>query len=234
MNKPQILIMTNKEADIYTLSEHLKSSLLISIYNEINNSDLETWVDRNDKNKIKQHANFYFSDNNTNPITRNQVSDIAELVRTYTSGKNRVDRIIISSPSGYSRASGIAAAITEYLFGTAEDILKDKRYKPNTLCYNKLIRCLLSQPLTFYEAWHYLENHPIFNGQFQDCYDLEIVKVNPINEVSEDNQSLNTQTQFWLECGPWDSKCKTHNIDLDCGGDTFEETIITQIGRAHV
>ena len=227
MNKPEILIMKTKELESYILSKHLKSSVIISIYDEISNADLETRLDKSEDSRVKQKANFYFSDNNTNSITDSQASDIAEFVRKHTSSKdNLVDRIIVSSPSGYSRASGIAAAITEYLFGNAEDILTDKRYKPNTLCYNKIIRRLLSQPLSFYEAWHYLENHPIFCGHFQDCYDLEVVKVNPANEVSEDNEELNTQTQVWLECGPYDPECRTHNIDLDCGGDTFEDAII--------
>lgn len=79
--------------------------------------------------------------------------------------------------------------------------------------------------MNFYESWHYLRNHPIFNDEFEKCLDIEIVKVNPKNKTVEDDTSLNTLTQVWLECGPYSKECLTHDIDLDCGGDTFEEAI---------
>ncbi len=82
------------------------------------------------------------------------------------------------------------------------------------------------QQCCFYESWHYLKNHPIFCDEFEKCLDIEIVKVNPVNKMVEDDDSLNTLTQVWLECGPYQKDCLTHDIDLDCGGDTFEEAII--------
>lgn len=78
----------------------------------------------------------------------------------------------------------------------------------------------------FYKAWWYLVNHRLFNNDFIGCLDTEVVKVNPITNSVDDNNSKNTKVQIWLECGPWDKECRVHDIDLDCGGDTFEEAII--------
>ena len=70
--------------------------------------------------------------------------------------------------------------------------------------------------------------HPIFKGHFPACMDIEVVKVNPETEEIDDNNALNTKTQVWLENGPVDLSediIYSHDIDLDCGADTFEEAI---------
>ena len=80
--------------------------------------------------------------------------------------------------------------------------------------------------MTFYEAWHYLYKHPMFQDCFQECLDIEVVKINPETKCVDDNETLNTATEIWLECGPYYDSMGTHDIDLDCGGATFEEAII--------
>ena len=89
--------------------------------------------------------------------------------------------------------------------------------------------------LNFHTAWRYLENHIIFSNQqtnpyhdsmFQQCLDIEVVKVNPETGSIDDNKVLNTKVQIWLEVGPYIGTYFAHDIDLDCGGDTFEEAII--------
>lgn len=80
--------------------------------------------------------------------------------------------------------------------------------------------------LSFYESWYYLEEHPIFNGKFQNLLDIEVVKVNPKTKKIEDNVELNTLTQIWLEIGPCIKNGYSHDYDLDCGGDSFEEAIV--------
>lgn len=82
--------------------------------------------------------------------------------------------------------------------------------------------------MDFYTAWKFLETHKIFNGRFYQELWVEVVKVNPETNAIDDDTTKNTQTQIWLEHGPFDKDwggC-THDIDLDCGGDTFEEAII--------
>lgn len=105
----------------------------------------------------------------------------------------------------------------------------------------------------FYDAWWFLHNHEMFvdksldsgqeNGKylwtsrFQDCLDIDVQKVNPNTGRIDDKKSLNTETEVWLECGPWyyhDEKdyvekpywAPSHDWNLDCGGTTFENAII--------
>lgn len=108
----------------------------------------------------------------------------------------------------------------------------------------------------FYSAWHWLRRHPIFfykgemaddavtlsdKSGFIESLDIAVVKVNPTTQRVEDDTELNTATRVWLECGPWDAPenhpdwdseyylqrgMPTHDIDLDCGGNTLEEAIV--------
>lgn len=85
----------------------------------------------------------------------------------------------------------------------------------------------------FYEAFHYLLNHPYFKGEFVPALEIEVVKVNPETDCIDDDRSKNTDVRVWLECGtvvdsPSDCFCSrySHNYLLDCGGNTFEEAII--------
>lgn len=86
-------------------------------------------------------------------------------------------------------------------------------------------------------------------NRFSECLDIMVAKVDPVTLRIEDDSSRNTRTRVWLECGPienvyaltedqlrgWyaddadilDNGALTHDVDLDCGGDTFEEAIIT-------
>lgn len=85
-------------------------------------------------------------------------------------------------------------------------------------------------------AWKFLSDHPKWVGQFgwpnfEPTLDIDIVKVNPTTNTIEDDEFLNTEIRFWLECGPWENDERlgwviTHDPDLDSGGSTFEEAII--------
>ena len=85
----------------------------------------------------------------------------------------------------------------------------------------------------FYEAWKYLNEHPAFADKygishFQQLLDIEVVMVNPENDTIDDDENKNTKEAVWLECGKYSEKYgdRVHDIDLDCGGDTFEEAIL--------
>lgn len=95
---------------------------------------------------------------------------------------------------------------------------------------------MIRQFKDFYEAWVFLEDHKIFRGaklnnsRFHKCLYIMVVKVNPNNNRQEKDESKNTKTEVWLESGPWIESGKftggSHDDDLNCGGDTFEEAII--------
>ena len=78
----------------------------------------------------------------------------------------------------------------------------------------------------FYDAFHYLRKHEMFQGNFESCLDIEVVKVNPLTKSIDDDNSLNTEVNVWLECGKYSQYVNWHDIELDCGGQTFEEAIV--------
>lgn len=86
----------------------------------------------------------------------------------------------------------------------------------------------------FFDAYHFLYDHKIFLdkhkfSRFQECLDVQVVRVNPENEMIDDNPVLNTATRVWLECGPVDEETDATNIhdtDLDVGAYSFEQAII--------
>jgi hypothetical protein len=100
--------------------------------------------------------------------------------------------------------------------------------------------------LEFFRAYNWLQNHPAmtpddFRGGFPGNLCTEVVLVNPLTDSIDDDESLNISPRIWLECGPCVEATEdeiefevfhrgdlhgTHDIDLDCGGDTFEEAII--------
>lgn len=89
----------------------------------------------------------------------------------------------------------------------------------------------------FFSSWHYLSNHYIFSSfirlysadeifqqsKLEECLDIEVQKVNPLDNRVSNQLDLNTKTEVWLEAGPYIEGKRTHDIDLDCGADTFEE-----------
>ena len=94
----------------------------------------------------------------------------------------------------------------------------------------------------FYQAYNWLEEHPIFQdvhglGHFQSGLYIMVVKVNPRTERIGDDDTKNTATRVWLEHGPYrywtkeeagvEGSGTTHDYELDCGGTTFEEAIVT-------
>lgn len=85
----------------------------------------------------------------------------------------------------------------------------------------------------FYEAFHYLKDHPYFEGEFESSLGIAVLKLNPDTNSIDDDKRKNTLTQVWLECGGICHNHKElhcsrycHDIYLDCGGNTFEEAII--------
>lgn len=90
----------------------------------------------------------------------------------------------------------------------------------------------------FFTAFHYLDQHPIFCDRFMQELYIEVVKVDPETNRVEDDKTRNTKTQIWFEIGPYEEDVEngiygTHDLDLDCGGDTFEEAIIELARLVH-
>jgi hypothetical protein len=87
----------------------------------------------------------------------------------------------------------------------------------------------------FYKSWVFLCGHEIFRdnafggSHFRyGCLDTAVVKVNPMTLEIDDNNDYNLKTRVWLECGEYsiEHNHASHDYDLDCGADTFEEAIV--------
>lgn len=99
----------------------------------------------------------------------------------------------------------------------------------------------------FYDAWWWLFNHPAFHYRnrmagepgFLQALDIYVARVDPNTRRIEDDKSRNTQPEVWLEIGPWvepsaqdfmlgdwDTGVPSHDYNLDCGAQTFEEAIL--------
>lgn len=84
--------------------------------------------------------------------------------------------------------------------------------------------------MDFYESFVFLMHHPSFRGTFLRQLDIDVAKVNPETMCVDADPKKNTHTRVWLECGIPDDDDDVnmifHDIELDCGGDTFEFAII--------
>ena len=74
----------------------------------------------------------------------------------------------------------------------------------------------------FYEAFHFLNTHALFEGDYTRCLYIEVVKVDPETKCVERERERNTETRVWFEAGA----PGTHDWELDCGGATYEEATI--------
>ena len=87
--------------------------------------------------------------------------------------------------------------------------------------------------MDFYTAWWFLVEHRIFNNEFDfERIWIHVTKVNPATNAVDDDRQKNTKVAVWLECFPDNENVygRFHDVDLDCGGDTFEDAIITLAG----
>ena len=89
--------------------------------------------------------------------------------------------------------------------------------------------------------WLFLLNHPKFVNEYDDHallsgLSIEVVKVDPLTECIDDDEEKNIATRIWLEYGPFTENTDgdlipAHDINLDCGGSTFEEAIMRLVNE---
>lgn len=110
-----------------------------------------------------------------------------------------------------------------------------------------------ANPGSVYNAWRYLNDHPIFwkltrwptdedrglpreharyliDDQGMDLVEIGPHRVNPDDRRVSEDKALNTRLEWWAESGEWgwsdDPVNRYHNYKLDCGGATYEEAVI--------
>lgn len=129
------------------------------------------------------------------------------------------------------------------------------------------VRAFEANPRDLYNAHYFLDHHPAFwqvdgdhtqtpqerihhrnmqrNYGITRAVTLDVVKVDPLTGHVEDDRSLNTQTQIWVEMGQWEWPSSTpvdehskrdahfHDPKLDCGADTMDLAIIVAAITLH-
>jgi hypothetical protein len=84
-----------------------------------------------------------------------------------------------------------------------------------------------------HDAYWWVWSHPKL--QFEGCVgawiDIAPYKVDPETRFVEKDSTRNTHIEFWVEAGSYtryedEGILPSHNYDLDCGGDTWEEAVL--------
>lgn len=101
------------------------------------------------------------------------------------------------------------------------------------------------------DAWEYLITTKVFwcegmdpgtefwGNAFMQSLDIDVVLVNPETGEIDDDEMKNTKPEVWFECGEpyFDERTRRiqtyHNVHFDCGGDTFENAVITLANIVH-
>lgn len=110
----------------------------------------------------------------------------------------------------------------------------------------ELIRWVMKHPVWFVPVKDNRKNGFDFlpGMGWEECVDIDIAFVNPITRRIDDDDSLNTQFEVWIEAGPpvdisnephppppggwnkYNRYARSHDFNLDCGGDTLQEAIM--------
>jgi hypothetical protein len=122
--------------------------------------------------------------------------------------------------------------------------------------WDETVRAYETNPGSFYNAWHYLEAHPIYwrlmhapedaskPAHWRNVDDgwgvafnvsMYVMRVHPETRKVTGDPALNTHTEIWLETGEngWPDNSSYHNYRIDCVADTYEEAIIRMARRVH-
>ena len=86
--------------------------------------------------------------------------------------------------------------------------------------------------MDIYDKYWWVKEHPRLDKRNVGIADIEIdiQKVNPKTKSIDDDNSLNTKIEYWIEVmthqldddHQW---IACHETDLDCGGDTLDDAI---------
>lgn len=136
----EVLVMNRKRASKFSYANKNIRTAMISITDpDKPDNDI-----RIDENNVAFLLRCKFRDvvdpNNPYGISIEQAEEIANFVEEH---KNKVKQIIVHCEGGVSRSSGVAAAIQKYITGDDSKIFDSFRYRPNILCYRRVLEALM-------------------------------------------------------------------------------------------
>ena len=76
--------------------------------------------------------------------------------------------------------------------------------------------------------FYWVVNHPNLCKFRQAQIEMTPHMVNPLNDTIEEDVSLNSKQQWWIEVSHYEDtqdEMSTHDWELDCGGDSAEEAV---------
>jgi hypothetical protein len=123
----------------------------------------------------------------------------------------------------------------------------------------KLAKAYEEEPDSFWNAWWWLQKHPIFwyfgrmlaghppmhernlcnDRGVDEGLEFRPAMVDPVTRRVEKPRSRNTQLEIWVEVFPTSFRNKDvrlHDVDCDTGGDTYEQAVVNvarEIYNAH-
>lgn len=127
----KITIMSREKVENYSQSLINHKVAIISISSV--EDDRETYISNNEN--IVDVLYLKFDDHSfksSTCMTNRDADRISEFVYKYL---DEVDELVVHCLMGISRSAGVAAAITEALYGNCDHIFNSRRYEPNILCY---------------------------------------------------------------------------------------------------
>lgn len=148
-----------------------------------------------------------------------------------------------------------ASEVASALFVDNPDVFMcEQAQRDRVARWEKIVARYEADPYDYVNAWQYLDSHPAFwmfatyagdrrfheryledTGGVDRCFHVCAVRVSPITNRIEDDESANTQNEVWVEFGqyPWPTDdtpgsgdITFHDYTLDTGGPTFEVAFI--------
>ena len=139
-----IIVMNKSQAEDYSRTSHKDKSIIISITNHAFGSPLITPCNINGIIDVKF---LKFNDTDSTEriyggITEEDAVEISNFVKKYEK-MPVIENIIVHCDAGQSRSAGVAAAIMKYMFNDDTPIFNNHKYKPNMLCYRRVLNALM-------------------------------------------------------------------------------------------
>lgn len=137
-------VLNKTQAEEFALQKHDKQYIIISIASRKNN---KAFIKHNEYNNIKDILFISFNDTDSSivaygGITVNEATKIVKFINKYIHTEADIN-LIVHCEAGQSRSAGVAAAIMKYLYNNDTDIFNNRYYKPNMLCYRKVLNAFM-------------------------------------------------------------------------------------------
>lgn len=136
----KITIMSRADAEAYSRVQLDHKVAIISI-NSVED-DRKNYLSANENIIDVLHLEFDDYDfKSPTSMTINDANEIYDFITKYVSD---IDELVVHCLMGISRSAGVAAAITQAIYGNCDHIFNSRKYDPNILCYDLTYNAFLN------------------------------------------------------------------------------------------